>query len=67
MKVQEKDVDDLKRLPDWVKCLHCQGKPTENDWLIEVIKDSNVLIHQSCSAKAGKLPGLDGFGLQKGD
>lgn len=66
MKVKEKDVESLNRLPDWVKCMHCGGKPEMNNWLIEVVKNSNALIHQSCAALTGKYSGLN-IGLDKGE
>lgn len=71
MKIKEQDIDNLKRLPEWVKCLQCGGKPTEHDWLIDVIATqqgqmSNVLIHQSCAAGDGKFAGLN-LGIEKGD
>ncbi len=71
MKVKEQDIDDLKRLPDWVKCMKCGGKPRENDWLFDVMSDgpgqtSNVLIHMSCAGTQGKFAGLN-LGLEKGD
>ncbi len=64
MKVKEKDTENLKRLPDWVKCLKCGEKPREHDWLIDLMAEgqgqaSNVLIHQSCAANLGKFAGLN--------
>lgn len=66
MKVKEYEAGELKRLPDWVKCMKCQGKPLENDWLIEIIPNSNALMHQSCAGKQGQLAGLN-IGMEKGD
>jgi hypothetical protein len=51
MQVAERDLKDLKKLPDWVKCMKCHEGPKPHDWLIEVIKNTNVLIHQSCARK----------------
>lgn len=59
MRVNEADVDNLKKLPYWVKCAACGGKPLETDWLIELIPNSSALIHQSCAAKKGQLAGLN--------
>jgi hypothetical protein len=66
MRVNKTDVEDLKKLPEWVKCMACGGKPLQNDWLLEVVPNSNALLHQSCAAKKGKLPGLN-IGMEKGD
>lgn len=66
MEVKEKDVDNLKRLPDWVKCMKCGGKPLTHDYLIEVIPHSNALIHQSCARSKGNFAGLN-IGMEKGD
>jgi len=71
MKVSEKDVANLKKIPSWVKCMNCGGKPSEIDWLIDVMAEtqgamSNVLIHQSCARGQGKFAGLN-IGLQKGE
>lgn len=64
MKVKEYGAGELKRLPDWVKCMTCGGKPTEHDWLIDIIaceigQSSNALIHMSCAAGKGKFAGLN--------
>lgn len=59
MRIPDKATENLKRLPDWVKCMDCGGKPTETDWLIEVIPHSNALLHQSCAARKGKIAGLN--------
>jgi hypothetical protein len=67
MKVYKKDTEGLNRLPHWVKCTKCGGKPTETDYLIELIPHSTALIHQSCSFKMDKIAGFDGFGLSKGE
>lgn len=66
MKVPDVDTHKLGKLPSWVKCSRCGGKPTENDWLIEIIRHSNALIHQSCAAAQGKIAGLN-LGTEKGD
>lgn len=66
MKVKEYEAGELKRLPDWVKCVKCGQKPKETDWLIEIVPHSNALIHQSCATGEGKLAGLN-IGVEKGD
>ena len=59
MRIKASDVQDLKRLPEWVKCMKCGGKPLEHDWLIEVVPFSNALMHQSCAANDGKIAGMN--------
>lgn len=66
MRVKEYAAGELKRLPDWVKCMKCGGKPKQNDWLIEVVPHSSALIHQSCAAGQGKIAGLN-IGMEKGE
>lgn len=62
MEVKEEDRKDLKKLPAWVKCMHCGGKPLEHDWLIEVVPHSTALAHQSCARKNGFIAGIDQVG-----
>lgn len=57
--VPDVDTNKLGRLPDWVKCMKCGGRPTKTDWLCEVIPNSSALIHQSCAAGQGKIAGLN--------
>lgn len=66
MRVNKSDTEDLSKLPYWVKCMACGNKPSEKDWLIEVIPNSSALIHQSCAAKKGELAGLN-IGTIQGD
>lgn len=52
------------KLPKWVKCMRCGGRPTNTDWLFDLMangqgQESNVLIHESCLAKDGKFAGLN--------
>lgn len=63
MKVPDTDTAKIG-LPSWVKCMTCGGKPTKGDWLMEVIPNSNALIHQSCAAKKGKFAGLNAGTIQ---
>ena len=65
MRVKEYQAGELKRLPDWVKCVKCRKPPTETDWLLEVIPHSSCLIHQSCAAGEGKIAGLN-IGISDG-
>jgi hypothetical protein len=66
MNVNEADVDSLSTLPYWVKCVVCGEKPRKNDWLIELVRHSNALMHQSCAAKEGKVAGLN-IGTTQGE
>lgn len=66
MRVREQDTENLRKLPSWVKCLHCGKPPTQTDWLIEIVPNSSALIHQSCAAGQGKVAGLN-IGTEKGD
>lgn len=59
MKIPENATDGMKRIPDWVKCVVCRQPPKPGDWLIEIVRHSNALIHQSCAAGRGKLVGLN--------
>lgn len=59
MRVQDSDVENLRRLPDWVKCMFCGEKPKEHDYLVEVVEHSNALAHQSCLLSRGKISGVD--------
>lgn len=67
MHVPEIATDDIKRLPDWVKCMYCDGKPTKQDWLGEIIRYSNVLAHQSCAKQHGKVFGMNAGTIQEID
>ena len=62
MQVKEKDIENLKKLPTWVKCIRCGNPPLGDDWLVEIVRHSNSLIHQSCLLKLGKRPGIDKLG-----
>lgn len=64
MHVPESATENLKKLPDWVKCMVCHKPPRENDWLVEVVRHSNALIHQSCAAGQGKISGMN-LGMAK--
>lgn len=53
-----------EKLPEWVKCMKCGGRPKLDDWLVDLMSDqqgmsSNVLIHESCAAADGKFIGLN--------
>jgi len=67
MNVPETATDSLKKLPEWVKCVYCGGKPTATDWLGELIRHSNALAHQSCAKARGKVFGLNAGTIQEID
>lgn len=57
------------KLPKWVKCMVCGGRPKQDDWLFDIMaqgqgQQSNALIHMSCARGQGKFAGLN---LGKGD
>lgn len=54
-----------EKLPEWVKCMYCGGRPRFDDLLGEVIPNSSALAHQSCMEKRGKLFGLNAGTLQE--
>ena len=62
MEVKEDESKVRKKLPGWVKCMHCGGKPKENDWLIEIVPNSNALAHQSCAKERGLIAGINLIG-----
>lgn len=55
------------KLPSWVKCMYCNGRPKWGDLLGEVIPNSSALAHESCMAKRGKVFGLNAGTLQEID
>lgn len=67
MRIAEKDVEVLKKLPNWVKCVYCGLPPTETDWLGELFRHSNALAHQSCAKKHGKIFGMNAGTIQEID
>lgn len=48
-----------EKLPSWVKCMYCGGRPKWGDLLGEVIPNSSALAHESCMAARGKIFGLN--------
>lgn len=70
IEVPEKETDNLKRLPSWVKCMVCGKPPRHDDWLYDMYGrpgevQSNALIHMSCAGKKGKFAGLNLKGESK--
>lgn len=47
------------KLPEWVKCMHCGGRPRWGDLLCEVIPETSALAHESCLAARGEIAGLN--------
>lgn len=47
------------KLPEWVKCMYCGGRPRLDDYLGEVIPNSSALAHESCMKSRGKIFGLN--------
>jgi hypothetical protein len=48
-----------EKLPSYVKCMYCGGRPTWGDLLGEVVPNSTALAHESCMAQRGKIFGLN--------
>lgn len=48
-----------EKLPAYVKCMYCGGRPKWMDLLCEVIPNSSALAHESCLRKRGKITGLN--------
>jgi hypothetical protein len=48
-----------EKLPEYVKCMYCGGRPKWGDLLGEVIQNSTALAHESCMAARGKIFGLN--------
>lgn len=67
MHVPERATEDIKALPKWVKCVFCGGGPKWDDWLGELVRHSNMLAHQSCAKKKGKVFGLNAGTIQEID
>ena len=61
MEVKEDETKIRKKLPEWVKCMHCGKPPSEHDWLIEIVPHSTALAHQSCARDRGFIAGIDGL------
>lgn len=53
------------RLPEWVKCMYCGGRPRYNDLLGEIVPNSSALAHQSCARARGKMFGMNVGTLQE--
>lgn len=62
---EEEAAEKAQRLPEWVKCVYCGGRPKANDYLGEIVRHSTALAHQSCMAKRGKIFGLNAGTLQE--
>lgn len=65
MNVPEQATENLKKLPEWVKCVYCGKPPTMTDWCGELIKGSNALAHQSCAREHGKMFGMNAGTMQE--
>jgi len=53
------------KLPSWIKCMYCGGRPKWGDLLGEVIPNSSALAHESCMAARGKIFGINAGTLQE--
>lgn len=48
-----------EKLPEWVKCMYCGGRPEWGNLLGEVVPHSSALAHEKCMADRGKIFGLN--------
>lgn len=55
----EEERAKAEKLPSWVKCMYCGGRPKNDDYLGQVIAHSSALAHQSCMASRGKIFGIN--------
>lgn len=63
---EEEARSKAEKLPSWIKCMYCGGRPKWGDLLGEVVPNSSALAHESCMASRGKIFGLNaGVGLPK--
>lgn len=56
---EEESRNKAEKLPGYVKCMYCGGRPSWGDLLGEVVPNSSALAHESCMAKRGKIFGLN--------
>lgn len=56
-----------EKLPSFVKCMYCGGRPKWGDLLGEMIPNSSALAHESCMAARGKIFGINAGTIQEID
>ena len=61
----EEERNKADKLPSWVKCMYCGGRPKWGDLLGEVIPNSSALAHESCMKARGKIFGINAGTLQE--
>lgn len=64
---EREEEEKANRLPAWVKCMFCGGRPRYDDLLGEVVRHSNALAHQSCARKRGLMFGMNAGTIQEVD
>lgn len=62
---KEEEQAKAEKLPKWVKCVYCGGRPKYDDLLGELIKNSNALAHQSCARQRGLMFGMNAGTIQE--
>lgn len=55
----EEERTKAEKLPEWVKCMYCGGRPKWGDLLGQVVRHSTALAHQSCAKEHGLMFGLN--------
>ena len=62
---REEERTKAERLPEWVKCAYCGGRPRWGDLLGQLIRHSTALAHQSCAKEHGYMFGINAGTLQE--
>lgn len=62
---KEEEQAKADKLPAWVKCVYCGGRPRYDDLLGELVRHSSALAHQSCARKHGKMFGMNAGTIQE--
>ena len=62
---KEEEAAKAEKLPEWVKCTFCGGRPRYDDLLGELVRHSSALAHQSCARKRGLMFGMNAGTIQE--
>ncbi len=55
----EEERAKAERLPEYVRCAYCGGRPQWGDLLGQLIRHSTALAHQSCAKEHGYMFGVN--------
>lgn len=61
---ESEERNKAEKLPSYVKCMFCGGRPKWGDLLGQVIKDSTALAHESCAKEHGLIFGMNAGAIQ---